>query len=183
MAVWHLKIWDRNKLVRDLVPVAKGDKIYDFIAPANGLFDKVTEIFFGNQNEGGFYEQLDTTKEVWPDEPINLTVTSDEVVPLHVCDDWTLYGKIVINYYDENNNFLGNHYVDIPVAFREPNETIYEVLRYNDFKPDDFHHDGMFDVDYDFESYENLWYSQSTHQLLDNTMYGEWYTWGDVKGT
>ena len=25
--------------------------------PANGLFDKVTEIFFGNSNEGGVYQQ------------------------------------------------------------------------------------------------------------------------------
>ena len=43
-------------MVRDLIPVAKGDKIYDYIMPENGLFDLVTEIFFGNSNEGGEYE-------------------------------------------------------------------------------------------------------------------------------
>jgi len=54
--IWYLKIWDRNKLVRDLIPVAKGDQLYDFVAPANGLFDKVTEIFFTNANNGGTYK-------------------------------------------------------------------------------------------------------------------------------
>ena len=54
--IWYLKIWDRNRLIRDLIPVAEGDQIYDFIAPANGLFDKVTEIFFTNENEGGTYK-------------------------------------------------------------------------------------------------------------------------------
>jgi hypothetical protein len=54
--LWYLKIWDRNRLVRDLIPVHAGDQIYDFIAPANGLFDKVTEIFFTNVNEGGDYK-------------------------------------------------------------------------------------------------------------------------------
>jgi hypothetical protein len=41
--------------VRDLIPVAKGDKIYDYIMPENGMFDLVTEIFFGNSNDGGTY--------------------------------------------------------------------------------------------------------------------------------
>jgi hypothetical protein len=36
--------------------VAKGDKIYDYIIPENGMFDLVTEIFFGNSNKGGTYE-------------------------------------------------------------------------------------------------------------------------------
>jgi len=50
--VWSVKIYDRDKLVRDLIPVAKGDKIYDYIMPENGLFDLVTEIFFGDSNPG-----------------------------------------------------------------------------------------------------------------------------------
>ena len=54
-AIWHLKIYDRDRLVRDLVPVAEGDTIYDYQMPGNGLFDLVTEIFFGNSNEGGSY--------------------------------------------------------------------------------------------------------------------------------
>ena len=52
--IWYIKIWDRNKLVRNLIPVAEGDKIYDYIAPANGMFDLVTETFFGNQNKSSF---------------------------------------------------------------------------------------------------------------------------------
>ena len=42
--------------MRDLIPVAKNDKIYNYTAPANGLFDKVTEIFFTNSNQGGTYQ-------------------------------------------------------------------------------------------------------------------------------
>jgi hypothetical protein len=55
-AVWSLKIYDRDRLVRDLIPVAKGDKVYDYVMPENGLFDLITEIFFGNANKGGTYE-------------------------------------------------------------------------------------------------------------------------------
>jgi hypothetical protein len=55
-AIWSIKLYDRDRLVRDLIPVAKGDKIYDYVMPANGLFDLVTEIFFGNSNTGGTYE-------------------------------------------------------------------------------------------------------------------------------
>jgi len=50
LAVWHLKIWDQDRLVRDLVPVEQGEQIYDYTIPANGMFDRVTEIFFGNAN-------------------------------------------------------------------------------------------------------------------------------------
>ena len=56
-AVWGVKIWDRGRLVRDLIPVAEGDKVYDYTMPANGLFDLITEIFFGNANEGGEYTE------------------------------------------------------------------------------------------------------------------------------
>jgi len=53
--VWGIKIWDKDKLVRDLVPVAKGEEIAGQIMPENGLFDLITEIFFTNCNEGGTY--------------------------------------------------------------------------------------------------------------------------------
>lgn len=143
--VWYVKIWDRDKLVRDLVPVNAGDQIYDYIAPADCLFDKVTEIFFSNQNVGGTYQAFDEhmnlkTKEVRP----------EDVAEVHVSPDPTVWGNIVVNYYDDKNNFLGNQYVEIPVHYKEANMSIYEICRYNDFKPNDFYHDGMIDVDLDF---------------------------------
>ena len=145
--IWYLKIWDRNRLVRDLIPVAKGDQIYDFIAPANGLFDKVTEIFFTNENEGGTYKvpQIAARGSFlgYRDE----IVTAEQVYPLRCSDDPTIWGKIVVNYYDNNNNFLGNQYVTIPVHYNEANESMADLLHNNDFKPNDFYHDGMIDVD------------------------------------
>ena len=145
--IWYLKIWDRNRLVRDLIPVAKGDQIYDFIAPANGLFDKVTEIFFTNENDGGTYKvpRLATRGRFlgYRDE----IVTAEQVVELRCSDDPTIWGKIVVNYYDNNNNFLGNQYVTIPVHYNEANESMADLLHNNDFKPNDFYHDGMIDVD------------------------------------
>lgn len=181
LAVWYLKIWDQDRLVRDLVPVEKGEKIYDYVVPANGMFDRVSEIFFGNANEGGTYESLsnDNQRDWRNIETITTTVTPEQVNPLHVCDDWTQWGKIIINYYDENNNFLGNQYVTIPLYSREANETLYDILRINDFKPDDFHHDGEFDVDIDFHNFENALYNPETHLLADTIRYGQWYTFGD----
>jgi len=145
--IWYLKIWDRNRLVRDLIPVAKGDQIYNFVAPANGLFDKVTEIFFTNENDGGTYKvpRLAARGRFlgYRDE----TVTAEQVAELRCSDDPTIWGKIVVNYYDNNNNFLGNQYVTIPVHYNEANESMADLLHNNDFKPNDFYHDGMIDVD------------------------------------
>ena len=146
--IWYIKIWDRNKLVRNLIPVAKGDQIYDYIAPANGMFDLVTETFFGNQNKGGKYAQ----PQYHAGELVGmnyLEVTPEEVYPLKVELDPTVWGNIVVNYYDEKNNFLGNQYVEIPVHYKEANTTIYEICHYNDFKPNEFYHDGMIDIDLD----------------------------------
>ena len=178
VALWHLKLWDQDRLVRDMVPVKAGDQIYDYIAPANGLFDKVTEIFFSNENQGGTYETISNENgRDWRRTPlVTRTVNAEDVAPFHVCDDWTEFGKVVINYYDENNEFLGNQYVTIPLYSREANETIYDILRVNDFKPDEFHHDGEFDVDLDFESFDLALYDPQTHLLRDLTRYGEWNT-------
>ena len=151
MILWSVKIWDRDTLVRDLIPVAAGDQIYDYIAPYNGLFDKVTEIFFGNQNEGGTYtlHATDSLGAVGTG-TYTLTVGADEVYPLQVSDDPTVYGNIVVNYYDEGNNFLGNQYVEIPVHYVEDNISIEEIVHSNDYKPNDYYLDGMIDVDLDF---------------------------------
>lgn len=146
--IWYIKIWDRNKLVRNLIPVAEGDQIYDYIMPANGMFDLVTETFYSNQNEGGDYAQprYKGGKFIGMD---YLTVSPDEVYKLEVANDPTVWGNIVVNYYDEDNNFLGNQYVEIPVHYNEANSTIYEICHHNDFKPGEFYHDGMIDVDID----------------------------------
>lgn len=143
--IWYIKIWDRDRLVRDLIPVAKGDKIYDFIAPANGLFDKVTEIFFSNVNEGGTYlkPNIHGTKVNWD----YYTLTAQDIYPVHVSPDPTIWGKIIVNYYDENYHALGSQYVVIPVHYNEKDIPLVDVVHANDFKPDDFHHGGMIDVD------------------------------------
>lgn len=148
--IWYVKIWDRDKLVRHLIPVAEGDQIYDFIAPANGMFDIVTETFYGNQNEGGtYYFTSGHNRSIASN---SITVAPGEVYPLEVVDDPTLWGRIVVNYYDDKNHFLGNQYVEIPVNHNEENESIYEICHYNDFKPNEFYHDGMIDVDLDFDN-------------------------------
>ena len=142
--IWHVKIWDRDKLVRDLIPVNEGDLIYDYIAPADCLFDKVTETFYSNQNTGGTYAWYDTHGN-----QLTSTVAPEEVYPVHVSPDPTVWGNVVVNYYDDDNNFLGNQYVEIPVHYKEANTTIYEICHYNDFKPNEFYHDGMIDIDLD----------------------------------
>lgn len=148
-AIWYIKIWDRDRLVRDLIPVAQGDIIYDYVAAANGMFDKVTETFFYNQNTGGNYQQprYHNGRIIGYNE---YSLESEDILQFHVSPDPTVYGNIVVNYYDENNNFLGNQYVEIPVHYKEANQTIYEICHYNDFKPSEFHHDGMIDIDLDF---------------------------------
>jgi hypothetical protein len=155
--VWYLKIWDRDRLVRDLIPVNKGDKIYDYEAPFDGMFDKVTELFFGNANNGGTYKW--ETQEGSAQERV---VEPEEISPFHVSADPTVYGPIVVNYYDENNKFINNQYVELPVHFLAANTSLEEILHYNDFKPSDYYHDGMIDVDFDIsdptdETLEEIW--------------------------
>ena len=145
--VWYVKIWDRDKLVRNLIPVAAGDQIYDYIMPSNGMFDLVTETFFGNQNKGGTYTTISGHSGNLSYNTI--TVTPDEIFPLEVIPDPTVWGNIVVNYYDDDNNFLGNQYVEIPVHYKEANTTIEEICHHNDFKPNEFYHDGMIDIDLD----------------------------------
>ena len=87
--IWYIKIWDRNKLVRNLIPVAEGDQIYDYTAAHNGMFDIVTETFFYNQNSGGNYATPiyhegritgTATKEVTPEDVFTLQVDPDPTV-------------------------------------------------------------------------------------------------------
>ena len=140
--LWSLKIYDRDRLVRDLVPVAQGDVIYDYTMPEDGLFDLITEIFFGNSNPGHF-----TTS--------NGTEITFEPYDLYVVPDILTYGKITTNYYDYDNTFITNKFVDIPTWFCGANTTIEEILAWNDYKPDDYHHDGWIDVDQDWSWWGN----------------------------
>lgn len=153
-AVWNIKIYDRDRLVRDLIPVAKGDQLYDYVAPANGLFDKVTEIFFANSNEGGTYEGTISMSSA--DEGGGLTIASmkrtikpEEVLPLMVIPDPITYGKCAINYYDYDNSLITNQLVDVPTWFSRYNTNVETILRFNDYKPDDYHTNGMVDLDID----------------------------------
>lgn len=150
-AIWGLKIYDRNRLVRDLIPVAKGDKIFDYVMPANGLFDKITEIFFGNSNMGGTYED---TISFSSEEGLAMTkltreIPPEEIFPLRVMYDPLIYGKITTNYYDYDNSFIANQFVDIPTWYNSNNSSLENYLHFNDYKPDDFHLDGMIDLDAD----------------------------------
>lgn len=153
-AIWGIKIYDQDRLVRHLIPVAEGDHIYDYVMPANGLFDLVTEIFFTNGNQGGTYEWNGVFSRN-AGAAFTTTIQADEVYPLHTILDPLVYGKTVTNYYDYDNIFINNQYVDIPCWYNPSNEPIEDVLRYNDFKPDDFHLDGMLDLDADL-SFEDL---------------------------
>ena len=150
--IWYIKIWDRDRMVRNLIPVEEGDLVYDYIMPANGMFDLVTETFFGNVNEGGTYTyptyHFHAGKMNY-DGDVTYTVEPDEIYPLKVDSDPTVWGNIVVNYYDDNNNFIDNQYVEIPVHFWDANTSMEEILHYNDFKPNDFYHDGMVDIDID----------------------------------
>jgi hypothetical protein len=152
-AIWGLKIWDRDRLVRDLVPVAKGDKIYDYTMPENGMFDLITEIFFGNSNKGGDYEittYFNNQNENGPSLALTTmkkSVAPEEVLPLWVILDPSIYGKITMNYYDYDYSFINNQFVNVPTWYSKNNTTIEDILQFNDYKPSDFHLDGILDVD------------------------------------
>ena len=135
--IWGIKIYDQDRLVRDLIPVAQGDQIYDYVMPDDGLFDLVTEIFFGNSNPGRITTHTGEEKVYVP-------------ARLYAIPDILSYGKITTNYYDYDNSFIGNKFVDVPTWFCGSNTTIEEILEWNDYKPDDYHLDGWLDVDQDW---------------------------------
>ena len=157
--IWHMKIWDQDRLIRDLIPVAKGDKIYDYVMPENGMFDLITEIFFGNSNQGGTYKMnrygtLEGDKQLIPYQE-TITIRPDDVCPLHCIEDPMYWGKITENYYDYDNSFINNQYVDVPTWFHPNNDTIENILQFNDYKPNDFYLDGMLDTDDPNNPWEN----------------------------
>lgn len=135
--IWGIKIYDRDRLVRDLIPVSAGDKVYDYVMPETGMFDLITEIFFGNKNPG----KIKSLKRG------EITYTP---APLYAVPDILLYGKTTTNYYDYDNTYLGNKFVDVPMWFYDYNTTIEDILEWNDYKPDDYHLDGWLDADLDW---------------------------------
>ena len=148
-AIWGVKIWDRGRLVRDLIPVAEGDKVYDYTMPANGLFDLITEIFFGNANEGGEYSQkgyYGITGGSLKQDTLTVKVEPEEVQPLWVILDPGYYGKMTMNYYDYDYSFINSQFINVPTWYSKNNTTKAEILGYNDYKPDDFHLDGLLDL-------------------------------------
>ena len=182
-AIWGIKIYDRDRLVRDLIPVAKGDKIYDYTMPENGLFDLITEIFFGNSNNGGEYEMATyfTNENREEDDPqLSLAtkkkvIKPEEVWPLWVVLDPSIYGKMTMNYYDYDYSFINNQFVNVPTWYDKNNTTIEDILQFNDYKPSDFHLDGILDIDDEdnpldrltlYELYKmnsaNVWYKLRT---------------------
>lgn len=162
-AIWSLKIYDRDRLVRDLIPVAKNDKIYNYTAPANGLFDKVTEIFFANSNQGGTYQWAEIgeggARRVGNDYVLahyaERTIPANSVYPLRVMKDPLIEGRITLNYYDYNNKFIDNQWVNVPTWLHIHDTPLEDFLQFNDFKPDSFHLDGMIDLDKDL-SWEKM---------------------------
>ena len=145
-AIWGLKIYDRDRLVRHLVPVAEGDVIYDYTMPANGLFDLVTEIFFTNNNKGGTYSQINSSGDT-----TTVEIGAGDVLPLRCIPDPMIYGKITTNYYDYDNSFINHQFVNVPMWFNGNNTTIEDILKFNDFKPDDYRLDGWLDIGQDLE--------------------------------
>lgn len=148
-AVWGVKIWDRDRLVRDLIPVAEGDKVYNYTMPANGLFDLITEIFFGNANEGGEYTETgyyQLNGGSLKQDTITVEVKPEEVLPLWVILDPGYYGKMTMNYYDYDYSFINSQFINVPTWYSKNNTTKAEILGYNDYKPDDFHLDGLLDL-------------------------------------
>lgn len=170
-AVWRIKVYDRDKLVRDMIPVAEGDRVFGYTAPATGLFDLITEIFFdasaANEQLGWWFASEQSV--IGGLNPTSGTQVSryrseiklsnvygqprqryiSSIIPLQCIPDPLTIGKITANYYDYDNSFITNQYVDVPAWYASANEKLENILKFNDYKPDDFHLDGLIDLDKD----------------------------------
>ena len=173
-AIWSIKIWDQDRLVRDMIPVKAGERVYDYTMPADGLFDLVTEIFFGNSNQGGTYHEkyyLSNRAGTGGMVEETITIRPDEVIPLHTVDDPCYWGNITENYYDEDNHFIANQYVSVPTWFYPGNSTLADELQYNDYKPDSYHLDGLLDTD-DPDDGHNQW---TLHDIYNQGLINIYY--------
>ena len=119
-----------------MIPVAEGDRVFGYTAPATGLFDLITEIFFdassANENLGWWFgapsadagglitsSGIHATKRLSEITPYirngsyrNRYIES--IMPLYCIPDPLMIGKITANYYDYDNSFIANQYVDVP---------------------------------------------------------------------
>lgn len=136
-AIWYVKIWDKDKLVRHLIPVEEGQEVYDYVAPSNCLFDLVTETFFENKNDGGVYYN-----EFYGQ---NITVNPQDVIPLQTKADNTIWGKITVNYYKDGNTFLGSKIVEVPAVYDADNTSYAEMFNVDAFQPGKYHKSGRTD--------------------------------------
>ena len=178
-AIWGVKIYDRGRLVRDLIPVAKGDKIYDYIMPENGLFDLITEIFFGNSNNGGKYtittyfanENAESNSPQLSLATKSVEVKPEDVQKLWVIDDPSIWGKMTINYYDYDYTFINNLFVSVPTWYSKNNTTIGDILYFNEYKPNEFYLDGILDIDTTEKPFETL----TTYDIYKMGAGNVWY--------
>ena len=63
--IYYSKLYNDNTLVSHLVPVPKGLVIGNYTVPSNGMWDIVTQTFFGNQGTGSFTFGKDGTSPIW----------------------------------------------------------------------------------------------------------------------
>lgn len=54
LSIYYSKIFQNNDLIKHLVPVPTGLKIGDYTVPSNGMWDIVSQQFFGNSGTGEF---------------------------------------------------------------------------------------------------------------------------------
>lgn len=84
--IYDCKISKNNVLIQHLVPVPKGLVIGDFVVPENGMFDIVTQTFFGNQGTGTFTLGIDTPLDIDRENNLPYSFKKDA---LENCDLWT----------------------------------------------------------------------------------------------
>lgn len=83
--VYDCSISKNGVLLQKLVPVPKGLVIGDFVVPSNGMFDIVTQTFYGNEGAGEFNIGTDTPLDI--DRENNLPYSFKKNA-LYNCDRW-----------------------------------------------------------------------------------------------
>lgn len=83
--VYNCSISKNGVLLQKLVPVPKGLVIGDFVVPSNGMFDIVTQTFYGNEGAGEFNIGTDTPLDT---ERENNLPYSFKKNALYNCEKW-----------------------------------------------------------------------------------------------
>lgn len=84
--VYNCSISKNGVLLQKLVPVPKGLVIGDFVVPSNGMFDIVTQTFYGNEGAGEFNIGTDTPLDIDRENNLPYSFKKDA---LENCDLWT----------------------------------------------------------------------------------------------